>query len=301
MALNWRTLNAIPYLRDYAAASKREAETKPIRGDKDELKPLGRREQKYRHIKRMSDNSIALFDGWQVTDTPRIQFFEGGDIHVYSEPYFQKATSNEVITEVMGARVFTEGHKAWIHYDGGVAPLYSAPSRRNPNAEVVPSIFRHNENGRLVYINPPALSTHVVNRKGAKAVRTRYMKALTYIEALAKLRRDDRPLWAEIERAFTGRFDPSDTHWQHSSKLPDVQGRWFSRAAAVEIVELMRSEDLNDHYKAYLWLQRGAAVGATMTNADKVLAWVHRYEWFTRREAIVGKKVHDRYAWAFTD
>jgi hypothetical protein len=311
MALSWRTLREIPRLNNYADASKREAETKPVRGDENKCKPLGRRNQKYRYIKRMPDNSIGIFDGWSVNELPRIQFFENGDIHIMAEGSWNKATSNEVITEVTGAQVHTEGGKAWIRYDGGTAPLREVPRARwvgggkgwvQPTEKAEPSVFRRNERGFLVYINPPAVTRHVVSRKGAKAVRTRYMSALGYVEALCRLRKGDGPKWGEIEQAFPDRFDVSLSVWQNNARLPEVNGGAFNRSDAIEITTLLSSEEPGDHYRAFLWLQRGCDTPSqTMANADKVLAWVHRDELFKEREAVIGKKVHDRYAWVFID
>lgn len=317
MSLNWRTTCAIPYLRDYAAASKREAETKPIRGDEMGRKPLGRRDQKYRHIARLSDNSIAIFDGWShwqdpLHCNPDIQFFENGEIHIFAAKGWNKGTPNEVLTEVMGVRVFTEGGKAWIKYDGGMTPLRERPPAVYSHAQqkwitttekATPSIFRRNEAGQLECLNPLALTTHVVSRKGAKAVRERYMAALDYIDALARLRRDDKPLWKEIAHAFPERFIGEElSSWECLRKIPEVDLTHFKREHAVALTALMRSEDLNDHYKAYLWLQRGAEdTHKLQANSDKVLAWAHRDEWFKEREAVVGEKVHDRYAWAFAE
>lgn len=315
MSLSWRTSRAIPYLRDYAAASKREAETKPIRGDDMKRKPLGRRDQKYRHIARLPDNSIGIFDGWsnwqdELQRAPDIQFFENGEIHVLAARGWNKGTPNEVLTEVMGVRVFTEGGKAWIKYDGGMTPLRERPgavySRElgkwiTSTEKVTPSIFRRNEAGRLECLNPLALITHVVNRKGAKAVRERYMGATDYIDALARLRRDDKPKWSEITHAFPERFSGEEvSSWEAFRKIPEVHASHFKREHAVALTALMRSEDLNDHYKAYLWMQRGTRDEQDLkANIDKVLAWAHRNEWFKEREAVVGEKVHDRYAWAF--
>jgi hypothetical protein len=309
MALSWTTLREIPRLNTYADASEREAKTKPVRGDGNKCKPLGKRNQKYRYIKRMPDNSIGIFDGWSANGLPRIQFFENGDIHITAEGSWNKAASNEVITKVTGAQVHTEGSKAWIRYDGGTAPLREAPRARwvgggkgwvQPTEKAEPSVFRRNEGGRLVYINPPEIHTHVVSRKGAKTVRTRYMGALGYVEALCKLRKGDTPKWEEIEQAFPDRFDPSLSLWQNNARLPEVHGSAFDRSNAIEIAALLNSEELGDHYRAYLWLQRGSGThGQTMANADKALAWVHRDEWFTAREAVVGQKVHDRHTWAF--
>lgn len=318
MALSWNTLRYIPRLTDYAAASKREAETKPVRGDELQRKPLGRRDQKYRHIKRMDDGSIGIFE--YETVVPHIRYLQNGDIEVADLSSWVKSTYNEVLCEVLGLFTYTERGKAWVRYDGGVAPLRPGPKMQyvpgegwtRINDPYVPSVFRKNERGNLVYINPPGISTHVVNRKGAKAVRTRYMAPLTYIEALVKLRRDDTPSDEEVMRAFPEVFPevfPEEyIHSQHNrypwylrSKLPLVHNHTFKREHAVTIADLMCSEDPGDHYRAYLWLQWDSHSDNVMHHAERVLQWVHRDEWFTEREAIVGQKAHDRHAWAFKD
>jgi len=314
MSLAWNTLCHIPRLRDYAAASKRESETTPVRGDEYKRKPLGKRNQKYRHIKRLDDDSIGIFE--YSVEVPHIRYFPTGDIHIVDISSWNKATCNEIITEVLGLPVHTEQRQMWVRYDGGTAPLRRGPQMQyvsgegwvRPNTPHTPSVFRMNERGNLVYINPPAIPTHVVSRKGAKAVRTRYMAALGYIEALAKLRKDDMPLNDELIQAFPEKFSEESVvlqvkqyPWTIRSKLPPLGYRAFKRSDVIEIVDLMRSEEPGAHYRAYLWLQLDAAPDKVLANADTVLAWVHRDEWFVEREAIVGKKVHDRYAWAFKD
>jgi hypothetical protein len=311
MSLSWNTLCDIPRLRDYASASKREAETKPVRGDEYGRKPLGRRDQKYRHIKRLDDNSIGIFE--HARDIPHIQFFPNGDIHVVDLATWNKASYNEVLTEVLGLPVHTEKGKAWVRYDGGTAPLRPAPKMRyvaeqgwtRPQTPYTPSVFRMNEQGRLVYINPPPIPTHVVSRKGAKAVRTRYMQALGYIEALVKLRRDDKPSLEEVRQAFPKKFEDAQETliyaWTFGNYIPAVSDRRFEHKHAIEVAALMHSEDPGDHYRAYLWLQLDTHPSQVMTNAETVLSWAHRDEWFVEREPIAGQKVHDRYAWAFKD
>jgi len=98
MALSYDTIYAMPRLMTYADADRRERETKPIRGDEHQRKPLGRRNQKYRHIKREADNSITIHThGWRAESYPLIQFYPNGEIHVLGYPYWNKAAENEVI------------------------------------------------------------------------------------------------------------------------------------------------------------------------------------------------------------
>lgn len=102
MALNWRTLAALPRLYTYADADGRERETKPVRGDEQQRKPLGRRNQKWRHIKREADNSVSIYiTGWMHNPLPTIRFYPNGEIHVLGCPYWFKAAENEVIEAVL--------------------------------------------------------------------------------------------------------------------------------------------------------------------------------------------------------
>lgn len=316
MALSWRTACAIPYLPDYAAAAKHEAETKPIRGDEEKRKPLGRRDQKYRQIKRLEDGSIGLYE-WDYSrlKQPFIQYMPNGDIRISEHGNWCKATYHDVLWEVLHLRAFTENHRTWVHYDGGVAAL-QPPQRIKWSQEAQswvelkpkpePSIFRRNERGNLVYINPPKIIKHVVDRRGAKAVRMRYMAALGYIEALTKLRKDDAPAWGEMARAFPERFGNADemqeaikNPWRMREQLPSVGNRNFKREHAVAIAALMASEDPGNHYRAYLWLHQNVTSDGVMRNAERVIAWAHRDEWFTEREVEAGCKAHDAYEWAF--
>lgn len=60
MALSWNTIAALPRLYTYADADRRERETKPVRGDEQQRKPLGRRNQKWRHIKRKAIDRVLM-------------------------------------------------------------------------------------------------------------------------------------------------------------------------------------------------------------------------------------------------
>lgn len=331
MALSYNTLYAIPRLSSYEDALRRYEATTPIRGDEYKRRPLGQRNQKWRHIKKEADNSIAIYDGggaeegkpdgnivYRAGEPPIIRYLPNGELHILDTGYWSKASYNEVITEVTGLYVFTEKYKAWVRYDGGTAPLRAAVKPRfvsgkgwvKPKHEIIPSIFIKNERGNWVYTNPPTLTTHVVNRTGAKQVRERYAVGLSYVEALAKLRRDESPKLEEYMEPFADKLTSLTDeqrkymwHWRDTlppaTYLNSVGGYHFKRGHAVEIAALLASADTQDQYKAYLWLHREAAPDRVMKNARLVLMMVHNDEWFTEREVPAGKKAHDTYAWAF--
>ena len=305
MALGWRTLHAIPRLLDYDSANRREMETKPIRGDSDNLKPLGQRSQKWLNIKREDNNDIVIY----YSQNPCVRYRPNGDVLLYDHGYWNKAGNNEIIGEITGIHLQTHMNKAWFEMQGRTHYLRPSPRtkwvngtwQQSPEDAQVENIFRLNERGHWTYVNPPMLTKHVVNRAGAKAVRARYAEALGYIEALTKLRRDEPPKWDEIAAAFPDKMEGIDPQysWQRRAALPPVVYKHqFEHEHAAQITQLMASSDPGDHYKAYLWLHREAVVSQVMGAAQKVLIMHHYDEWLDKREVVPTNKSHDQYVWA---
>jgi hypothetical protein len=319
MSINYTTYYAMPHLPDYAAAAAHEAAVKPIRGDDQGRKPLGRRDQKWRRIKREADGSIVILDdytdiGWYIRYTP------DNELHLYDTSWSNKATHNEVLMRVTGLYTHTEAGRQWARYDGGIVPLaarvrprwvldektgktgWAKPDEQEPE----PTIFVKNERGKWECKNPPTFTTHQVSRKGAKAVRQRYATGLSYIKALASLRRDDGPRLEEITTAFRDTLlkdvKDEDIRWSYTLRqhLPPLDNHAFNHTHAAQIAALMSSEDPGDQYKAFLWLMFEAYDTTKATaRADKVLMVHHHDEWFKQVEHEAGRKVIDRYEWAF--
>lgn len=309
MALAWETIYSIPYLEDYEAASKREQETKPIRGDKDGTKPLGRRNQKYRAIKRTEDGSILIYYTYQSMPW-FIRFCPDGELHIYDTQWDNKASGNEVIERITGMPVETKDGRAWVRYDGGTVPL--AASRPHwdrqlsrwvsPSNPASPTIFVKNERGKWVCKNPPGLVTHQVNRKGAKDVRRRYAIGIAYATGLASLRRDNPPTFEETVKTFRDTRlaelkDEELRYWYNvRHHLPEVAHSEFDHGYAAQLAELLGSDDVSDQYKAYIWLAHGH--GNVPRNIEKVLAMRHHAEWFKQVQHEPGVQAIERYRWA---
>jgi hypothetical protein len=227
--------------------------------------------------------------------------------------YWNKASENEVISRVLGARVYTDHGKAWVRHNQGESPLSEAPelswchkagkyiqSTEKPN----PSIFIRTAQGGLQMLNTPTLATHVVNRKAANQIRARYAEGISYVKALAKLRRDSWPKWDEIAEVFSERLAGTDPkyYWQRREVMPNVmQTHYFKHAHAQEIVNLLASPEPGEQYKAFLWLGHGTGDTYIAKCIDRVLAMHHHNEWFMMREVPAGLKRHDRYVWAFPE
>ena len=288
--LSYNTLRAIPYLPDYDAAARWERDTKPIRGDADATKPLGNRRQKYIGIKREADGAIAII----YVRTPIVRYFPDDTMAIYSTMYPQ-ASTQEIISEVTGLHLYTDARKTWVRHAGGETPLLE---RKRRDVEV-PNFFRWSKAAsQWVCTNPPELTTHVVNRKRANAVRARYAEALKYIEALDKLM-DTKPKQDEVLAAFEDVIpEQARLHWwQWREYLPDMNTKRFSHKHAADFIKLLESPEPGEQYKAYLWTTIGG--NKARPAAERALMMQYRDEWFDEAEVPAGKKAIDRYEWAF--
>lgn len=300
MALSYNTLSALPRLRSYADAAAHEARVKPIRGDKDKCKPVGKRNQKWYNIKRLGDGTITINQG----DNPLLHYLPNGDLHI--TPRWTSASTNEIITEITGMQTWTE-RGMWIRHAAGTAKLrvgrYNYKIANYEPAE--PNVFT--PSGRpydpWVAANPQQLVTHVVNRKGANAVRARYAEAIKYIISIAKLRRDNHPTDEERVEALIDMVPEDErvrvrtTQWYLNAYCPAPGDNWrFRKEHALKLAELMRSDNLGDHYKAYLWIEQG---GPIKENINYCLMLAHPDEWLEKRLVPDGEKAIDRYAKVF--
>lgn len=314
MALNYKTYYAMPYLASYEEASKYEASVKPIRGDDQQRKPLGRRNQKWRRIQREMDNSITIYDWY---DEWLICYHPNGELHLRDKAYWNKASQNEVMQRVTGLHCRTEAGRVWVRYDGGITPLMPMAKRVfdaqagvwvKQGDDPEPTIFVKNERDNWVCKNASSIITHVVDRKGSKAVRQRYAAGLGYIKALASLRKDSIPKHEELVDAFRdtllGHLPKGEEVYYYRTRqiIPPVGHHMFTHTHAAYLAGLIGSKDPNDQYKAFLWLMREEYVTKTvLRRADAVLMMHHHDEWFKECEHAPGSKAIDRYKWAFPE
>lgn len=324
MALAWTTTGAMPRLRTYKEASDWEAKVAPIRGDKQGLKPLGRRNQKFRHIRREADGTITVFETNTPQHLPLLTFFPDDTVLVRTSPYWLKATGHDLVQAVLGLRIWTEAGDSWVQCDGGTFKLRRQPrmswnsetkSYDPPaNPEIGDNLFKWVPNavanerypypaGRWAFINPQKPQVHVIDRKGAKAVRERYAAFSTYLSAMSKLRKDSKPEFEEYMQMFGVADGYTDSHRTYKPwwaiKVAQVDSSNFTHTHAAALCQLMQSDKPEDQYKAFLWLMfRDWQSSAAPKLMERALIMHHHDEMLKIKEKEPGEKCIDRYEWA---
>lgn len=329
MALNWRTIRALPHLRSYEAAADYEAKVKPIRGDKEGLKPLGRRDQKYRCIWREPNGDICMASwNYGVHDVPGVgkrpqpimRFKRSGEVWVYM--HANSVSDRNIISAVLGVQLRYRGGTTWIHQPGGFPPC---PTRRVVYnyvtkqwvAQEAPTKLRYDDAlGRFILLNPEPIVRNKVNREGWAAVKKRYAPFFDYFDNMMKMRRGMARTQVEVEAAFEGDelsrtayYMPGEYAAQRAKAIsevlviplpPKVRSYWWGQAFTLgnarRLAQLMRSKRVEDHYKALLWLERNKGDSSRLQKtARDVIRAVHFEECFTRCSSVSFDDARDRY------
>lgn len=318
MALGWNTLRSLPRLRTYKDADERERNTTPIKGDKQGLKPLGQRNMKFRHIKREANGDIGLYETSQPGYLPIMTFHPDDTVTVRTSPYWLKATGHDMVQSVMGLKIWTEAHDSWVQCEGGSFKLRAQPRMQwsDKTQTYIPAVgldktanrfkwepYDKYPGGEWVYLNPPKPIVHVIDRKGAKAVRERYAAFSQYLSAMSKLRRDNPPNFDEYVEAFgvAGGYEPSKMNYKPwwAIKVAQVDNNQFTHERAAELCALMASDQPEDQHKAFLWLTfRHFRAKHAAKMMDRALLMHHHDEMLKIKEREHGEKAIDRYDWA---
>ena len=309
MALSWRTLREIPRLNTYADASRREAETKPIRGRTPEVKPIGRRNQTYNYIKREENGDIVV-GMWQGE---LVRYRENGDVVIYDSGHWSKASCNEIIQELTGMRVWTLDSKTWVAADGGDYYLRTHKQRVwvhgkgwEPNPDPMPegNIFRRVEGPlqKWSYVNPPNNVVHHIRRKEMKRVMQPYAAFAAYAAGMDSIRNNERTRPEDYVELFNVKTPQSGwVYWHNEGMPPALRDSAFTHKHAAELCGFMLSTDATDNYKAYLWLnvKRGHYKGPKGPTADEVKHVVTMHHHMEVLKPVeISRATKDRYGWA---
>ena len=296
MALSYSTLRHIPSLYSYEAAAAHEAKVKPIRGDANGTKPLGRRDQKWQSIKREDNGDITAYRG----SYPLARWHVDGTITIFEGKYWIKASENDVVSCLLPGQLVTFNGRAWYCTHDSDVPISEKGTR-----------FKHDERGALrpVDANRLTVVTHVLNRKAVKEGLAPYERYLQTALGMIRVRGGELPSTNERENYFPhigyGTHDPD--HWGTKREGAVV-------AAVSKLMELMRSEEPGDNYKAFLIMvynmhytgsyRRGPS-GWTRPITTKTEDWrkklIHYlllsdpHKYLTRKEHTDGKMRRDAY------
>jgi hypothetical protein len=302
--LNWSTYNALPVLRSYASALKHFNEVKPIRGDADGTKPVGRREQKWLAIYvRDTDKAVCIGNTWNK-DKQKALLAYHPDGRVVIERQIG-AACRERIQRIAGLNIQRAYNEDWVHavahVDGeeviGQYPLklgYNKPRK---------AVFILGENQTPIYLNPTPVYKHTLNRKAKAEIMPRYKPFIDYVEVMSKLSADDtvaRSQW-DSETKDNPRLPSGTMDERKELGVPQHSLRW-STEGPIEFINLVESGDTESWYKAMVWLSAGhwrKLLNEAKTEIMHMVHQQHRDVLFIKERVAAGKCVQDRYGQYF--
>lgn len=285
----------LPTLYNWMDATLKERDTKPIRGRSPECKPLGKRRNTHVTIRKDADESIAC----RLYRTDVVTYHKDGRIEIRLDGWASQSTI-AFIEEVLNVRGSIAHNHAWI---GATREGCTQVGMYALHTHEV-NTFRRNGHGDLEFQNPVQIKTHKINRAGANNVRKAYKPFKDYIVRTMRLRDD----------GFSGQEFGDVFGWMREG-LPDypvqlqVTTSHSNKASDVlAFLDLAKSGEAADQYKASLWLARSAsrygmrqdrwrpAVQDMLKYLDEYILLAHRDECFTETYAGGGDVVRDPYA-----
>ena len=202
--------SGIHTLSNYNEAHHAWETTKPIRGRKDDVRPLGHRRCVDQYtIRKAESGAIECV----LYKTPVVSYLTDGQI-VLKDDGWKSVSTAYFIEEVLGvqARIFNKDlNVSFIHGE------YPVPDGGLSLARGV--------NGQLYPINPQALKVHGINRKGANNVRAKYSDFHTYMMGMMKLRANDVITTEEVKMSGMGVYDLDRTY---HNKFPEQVQAFFA-------------------------------------------------------------------------
>lgn len=310
--MGWNSYNRnwdVPRLTTYDSAVRHESLVKPIRGDANGTKPLGARTKKYYNI-RKDGNDIVV----KMHNTDIVRYHPDNTLTINNGGWVSPST-HDMFNMLLGLRMHTQHHRAWVHCFNRRAIGTSAPeivqgAWRLPNnvpVRVVP------HEGHWLLADAEENVTHAVNRKAANKVRKEYTEFRTYLSAMTKLRTEyiTQQRWNGPDATIPVVRISRDELEAHNLVAHDAVVFANRRCAsqADNLKGLIRSADAQDNYRALLTIMRAAHEGRywighegitiaperVNKTFDELIMFIHRYEVIERKPAKQGVVSRDRY------
>lgn len=303
-----------PYIFSYADAAKREAKIVPIRGNKDKLKPLGKRTRKWLSIRREEQTQDIII---RQHHTDVIRYRSNGDVIINNGGWPSPSTHcvmNGVLN--INARIFNGA--TWItghivHPDGSIQEKSEV---RVPNRTDIVLKRVDNGNGYCYWhiYNAPVPFVHRVKRKEANRVRAGYADFLRYLSGVAKVRTELQEERVWNGSAYDTKHEPvicvskQELLDQGVTNNTDLRLRRSNEAELREMQAMMQSGDHEQWYKAavhlvwgcypHRWIRdNGVAIYPKALDAyiKQLILFLHRDEVLERVEVRSTHATRDRY------
>lgn len=286
----------IPHLYNWMDASAYEAEVKPIRGRLD-CKPLGKRSKTHQTIRRdHADESVIC----RLYNTDVVTYHKDGRIEVNFGGWGSQTTTG-FVSALLKVWVRICHKRVWMHSTlaGKTAVGWYPVWVDGVNS------FSRNGSGDLEFANPFVVSRHSINRKRANIVRSKFKAFKDYLYQNMKIR-DEGFSIQEFGDMF-GWIRDGLPNYPHPMYLVvasrDQRVSWLR-----EFLQLAESTQVEDHYKASLYLVRtagnnrihkqeiwDASLEAMYKTLDEIMLCVHRDECFDEVVVDGGEITKDPY------
>ena len=289
----------LPCLYNWMDAVATERDIKPIRGRSPECKPLGKRRNTHVTIRKGDNEAIIC----RLYNTDVVTYHKDGRIVIQLDGWSSQTTM-AFIEEVLGVRGCIRHNHAWIgatRQGSRQEGMYALHTHED-------NIFRRNGQGNLEFENPVQIKTHRINRAGANNVRKQYKAFKDYVMRTMRLR----------DEGFSAQEFGDVFGWVRDG-LPNypaqlvVQSGYSNKVSDVlAFLDLAKSEQTEDQYKASLWLARSASkygmrqdrwkpyAQDMLRYLDEYILLAHRDECFVEAYVGGGDVMRDPYAKFFS-
>ena len=248
--------SGVPVMATYAEAVAHEAKIKPIRGRAVECKPVGQRNITHATIRRDADDIVV-----RIYSTDIVRYKPDGRVIINQGGHASNATRAYLNAMVKGYFSSHQGVTVWSNSEtkGWFILHYRADNIFIPDPE---------NPHRLIFTNPIPQVTHKKDRAGMKAIRARYAPFIRYMKNIVKLQGQNN-LWRP--------------------GYPD-------RMSNAQVLELARSDDLENHYKAMVYFAWRVWSGDNpFRRFEKALMAYHSDEAFIEVTLPLGELAVDKY------
>lgn len=283
--------SGIHTLSNYNEAHHAWETTKPIRGRKEEIRPLGHRRNVDQYQIRKNGDVIECV----LYKTPVVSYLPDGRI-VLKDDGWKSVSTAYFIEEVLGIRARIFNKELNVSFGGGEYPVLD-------NGFQIAWV-----NGNLTPLNPTAIKVHGIDRKKTNNVRAKYKDFTTYMSGMLKLRAGGVVTSEELK--VSGVSDRAlDLDREYSQKFPEYVQAFFGL-----VNDTNPDSQTASWYQATLALARsfgrwsykadGIAISSDhsklMRKFDELVIGFNRDECLASRELSLGEVKRDSYAKYFS-
>jgi len=272
--------SGIPYIATYEEALKRYENAKPIRGRKDEIRPLGHRNRVDSYtIRKNVEGGIECV----LWNTPVVTFNVDGTIKINNYTYNTVSTCNFISEVLRGVHATLHDFKIHVNFRRNVVATHNGEVTYIEGASNMNGFVLDNKEGLLIretpnncyeVLNANPAKVHYVKRKATNAYLKMYEDFRTYMLGNVKVRGGEfkeheyvEMFGRERELYYTDmggvKHYREVTHEFNTSSLSNL-----SEAKGIDkLFTLIGSEDFADKNKAVMML---ATMGKSYYRESKV-------------------------------